>query len=329
MKKRIAILHLAALLVLLCGCTMEKKIGLPNIGADAGYNVGNGEVTEKIQKIEIDWASGVVTLARDGGNTVRIEEPSENLEDWQKVHWRVEGTTLHILFDQPGAVDFLNLDWGSQKKLTVTVPESVLLDEYEISAASAKIGGSVQAKTLKVETASGGVKLECAADDLRVDTASGGVDLDCTAEKLAVDTASGDVLLRHSGKAEHVEINTASGKVSAILGSVSELAADTASGNVSITADFVRNGDVDSASGKVALELGNSPEKLDVDTASGSVTLTLPRDADFTVEVDTASGDFNCEFAVVMNGDSYTCGSGSGKISIDTASGDIDVRKKS
>lgn len=331
MRKITGILILAALLLAsFCGCTLENKPVLSAIGGgDTGYNVGSGEVSEKIEKIDIDWASGSVTLKRDGGNTIRIDEPSEKLEDWQKVHWRVEGTTLHILFDQPSAVDFLNLGWGSQKKLTVTVPESLLLDEYAVGAASAEINGSAEAKTLAVDTASGGVKLDCVSDDLRVGTASGGVELNCRAERISVDTASGAVVLRQSGEAKRVEIETASGKMEAVLGTVAELNAESSSGNVHISADSVTKADVDTSSGKVTMELGGAPDELEIETASGDVNLTLPKDADFTVEVDTASGDFTCEFPVLMNGNSYTCGNGSGKISIDTASGDITIQKRS
>ena len=298
-------------------------------GGDTGYNIGSGEVSEKIEKIDIDWASGVLTLARDKGNTIRIDEPSEYLEDWQKVHWRVDGTTLHILFDKPGAVDFLNLDWGSQKKLTVTVPESLLLDEYAVSAASAEISGSVSAKNLKVDTASGEVKLDCAADDLRVDTASGGVELCCVSEHISVETASGAVVLRQSGEAKRVEIETASGKMEAVLGTVAELKANTASGNVSVTAESLKQGNVDSSSGKVTMELAVMPASLEIDTASGDVTLTLPKKADFNLKLETASGDFECEYAVVMKDDRYICGDGSGKINIDTSSGDITIKKGS
>lgn len=328
MRKKTVILILAGLLLILfCGCTFEKKTMLPKSGADAGYNVGSGEVAEKIEKIEIDWASGEVTLKRDSGSTIRIDEPSEYLEDWQRVHWRVDGTTLHILFDRPGAVDFLNLDWGFGKKLTVTVPESLLLNEYAVSAASAEISGSAAAKTLTVDTASGDVKLDCVSDDLRVGTASGGVELNCTAEQIRVETASGAVVLRHSGEAKRVEIDTASGKMEAVLGTVAELKANTASGNVNISAESVLKADVDTSSGKVTMALADSPASLEIETSSGDVTLTLPKEADFDLKLDTASGDFECEYAVVMKDDRYICGDGSGKLNIDTASGDITIKK--
>lgn len=331
MRKITGILILAALLLAsFCGCTLENKPVLSAIGGgDTGYNVGSGEVADKIEKIDIDWASGMLTLRRDKGNTIRIDEPSEHLEDWQRVHWRVDGTTLHILFDQPSAVDFLNLKWGSVKKLTVTVPESLLLDEYAVSAASAEISGSAEAKTLTVDTASGRVKLDCVSDDLRVGTASGGVELNCTAAHISVETASGAVVLRHSGEAKRVELDTASGKMEAVLGTVAELDAETSSGNVHISADSVTKADVDTSSGKVTMELGGAPDELEIETASGDVNLTLPKDADFTAEIDTASGKFDCGFAVVMQGDTYICGDGSGKLNIDTASGDITIKKGS
>ena len=66
---------------------------------------------------------------------------------------------------------------------------------------------------------------------------------------------------------------------------------------------------------------------MDIDTASGKVTLQLPADSNFTLDMDTASGDFRSDLALKMDGKKYVCGNGKGMIKIDTASGDIFLKE--
>ncbi|MBP5239870.1 MAG: DUF4097 family beta strand repeat protein, partial [Oscillospiraceae bacterium] len=100
---------------------------------------------------------------------------------------------------------------------------------------------------------------------------------------------------------------------------------DAASGAISITADTIRNLDIDSASGDVLCRLRKTPEDSSIDTASGKVAMVLPEDAAFTLKLSTASGRMNSDFAMKKSGNTYVCGSGSGRLHIDTASGNVNL----
>ena len=313
LKKITALLALIS--VCLCGCALRpagtnQKI-LSAGGINGEYSFGSGELTDKVERIEIEWASGKLNLAQHDGNAICIEERcGAELPEEQKVHWRVDGTTLHIWFSKPNTFDLINLNSG-KKELTVTLPESLRLDALEIDAASAGISGTAN------------------AGKLRVDTASGPVTVTTDAEDVAVDTASGSVRLNHSGEAKRVELNTASGEILAELGNIAELDADSASGKLAFTARSLGTAEISSASGDVHLTCDSTPTELEIDTASGAVTLTLPGDADFRMEVDTASGKFRSEIPLAMQDDEYLAGSGRGEIEISTASGDITLKSGS
>ena len=317
MKRSKAALLLALILTLtLCGCGLKlpapSKPALSAGGTDGSYSFGSGELTDKVERIEIEWSSGKLELAQQEGSSIRIDERSQTeLTEKQKVHWRVDGTTLHIWYSDPKTVDILDFNFGVSKDLTVTLPESLRLDAMEIGVASSEVRGIVN------------------ADKLTVDSASGSIELTTDASELEVDTASGDVRIRHSGELKKADFDTASGAVEGVLGNVSELSAGSASGDLRFSMLSAEKVEVDTASGKVLLSCGNTPAALDVETASGNVELTLPGDADFRMEVDTASGKFRSEIPLAMQDDEYLAGSGRGEIEISTASGDITLKSGS
>lgn len=138
------------------------------------------------------------------------------------------------------------------------------------------------------------VEVDCASADIRL--------MELTADKVDIDTASGDITA--TGDYRSFEIETASGEA--------EL-------NCSILyLEF------DSASGDLTLNSSVAPEKMDVSTASGSSYISIPADAQFTLNYDTASGEQTIDgFAGSLHKEQFICGDGSGDYSFDTASGDV------
>ena len=82
----------------------------------------------------------------------------------------------------------------------------------------------------------------------------------------------------------------------------------------------------DCSSGDVELRLGTMPSETKMDASSGNITLYIPKDADFTADIDTASGSFDSEFPFTKKDDTYVCGSGTNKLEIDTSSGDVKIK---
>ena len=309
MKKYIVILlAFATVCALFSGCMSVNLVNLVYPDADR-YSVGETELDAAyVSVLDVDWSSGKVELVAGKENTVRISETAaKELESELAVHWLLENGTLHIKFCAPGSFNIKSLN----KTLTVTVPEGVIL------------------KKLGVSTASADVESEIAAVNISASTASGKIGLDCTgAENAYIDSASGDVTVTGTGSIGELEISTASGKVNADFENVRSAEIDTASGAVRFRAEKLREGSFDSASGNVTIEAADTPSELDVETASGSVTLCLPADADFAVEIDTASGNFESDFALKKRGDTYICGDGFREFDIETASGDIYITEK-
>lgn len=237
------------------------------------------------------------------------EKAKDSISEDLRVHWWLEGTTLHVKFAASGA----SLRWFNtgHKELTLTVPEALSFDNVVIRAASAEIEA-----------------VNLAAETLSVSTASGNMDINCAANTISLNSASGDIQLKQKDKAGEVSIDTASGRIDANLSRVDTASFESASGKIQVTAASVNSMSAKSTSGAVSCELEATPSECKLHAVSGDVTLNLPDDSDFTTNISTTSGDFKSDFALKKDGSTYICGSGSAHIDIETTSGDVAIRKK-
>ncbi len=161
--------------------------------------------------------------------------------------------------------------------IQVTLPPGCRLVVQTASGDVSLDGDELLSESIRLETASGDVRVSGGARSLLVETASGDVrvtggDLD----EFQAQTASGDVELRTG--ARRVQVDTSSGdlRLERLLGALS---AHTASGDVRATWR-------EAAGGTRAI----------VNTASGDVTLRLPRDVSLTGKVSTSSGRIRSDF---------------------------------
>ena len=283
LRNAIVLVVIAAALLAMTACS--GRISYAN--ADK-YSVGDASFDEPVEALDIDWASGSVTVTTHPGSEVLLTEKTDpTATDDMRVHWWLDGTTLRVRFAAPG-VNLRLTGWG-QKELTIALPEGRKLSGAAISTASA----SVEAGKLQ-------------ADSLAVSTASGNMDILCDAEEITLGSASGSISLEQTGTAALARIKSSSGKISVTGAEIAELNAKTSSGSVSCT--------LTGAVGKCAVQ-----------TASGSVGLRLPENAGYTVKVSTSSGDFQSELPMKQDGKTYVYGDGSAEVSVKTSSGDIHI----
>ncbi|MEO8277145.1 MAG: DUF4097 family beta strand repeat-containing protein [Thermoanaerobaculia bacterium] len=152
---------------------------------------------------------------------------------------------------------------------------------------------------VSVDTGSGDVKLEAVVGDkIDIDTGSGDIDLSEVTGSLDTDTGSGDI------RGRDLHLGTA-------------LRADTGSGDVSFSGDLsaLTKIDIDTGSGDVLLESNPAsavPQvRMEVGTGSGGISVDMPTSR----ITHTSHGDVTAEI-----------GSATGKASISTGSGDVDLR---
>ena len=123
-----------------------------------------------------------------------------------------------------------------------------------------------------------------------------------------------------AGQLVELQVDTVSAPAKKI-----KLTADTVSGGLQLSGQ-ANSVEFDGVSGGMDLALLQVPRKVSTDTISGNIHLTLPQDAAFSVELDSASGKLDNEFSSTKTGDIYYCGQGGGTFQFDSVSGDVVIR---
>lgn len=255
-------------------------------------STGNAEFDRnEVKSIDINWTSGTVEIKN--GNTDKVEI-SENVSydknSDNAMRWSLDDGKLKI-YDSKNAFGFHWFSFSmSPKKLTVTLPESISLDEFDISSASAEFTAEcINADTLDIETASGTIKVDSfEGNKADINTASGTVDFTAvSAEDVDVETVSGECTV--TGKIEKLNVSGVSSVLNLIVGkNNSEINAETVSGNVNIKTNCDQSG--------------------------------------FTANYSSVSGDFSSDFAGTNKNGKFVYGSGKADYNISTVSGNIDIQ---
>jgi len=212
--------------------------------------------------------------------------------------------------------------------LRVLVPAGL---DVELRVAVGEMSARGTSANLLLDTHSGGVTAEGLRGRIRIDTGSGDVLAAGIEGELDVDTGSGDVVVRDA-RVGALGVDTGSGAVTLEGFRADALHVDTGSGGVRGGGD-AEEIEVDTGSGDISLDLGPLLRNVMVDTGSGDVTLMVPATYGARVSLETSSGDLevNLPLQVVRRGQDAlegTIGDGAGRLTVDTGSGNITVRRK-
>ena len=292
MKRVIALLLTGLLLLTSVGCIrisgLSCSVPVRYSNADK-YTAGNFTYeSDKVKKVEIEWASGGITLLNGTGTLSVTESGSGSLSEDEQMHWWLDGTTLRIKFCKSGYQYNLSRAFNEKKELTVELPDFVDLD---IDVASGKVSAESMLNLGRLE----------------LDTASGGTDVKAiSAKEVEVDSASGGTTFGTVSVSGAFSVNTASGGLTVDRISAEEIDVDSASGGVTLGIDTVGQIRIDSASGAVRLKL-NQPER-------GA-----------TVSCDKVSGSVNIKLPYEKNGESFRIGLGATDVRISVVSGSITI----
>ena len=148
---------------------------------------------------------------------------------------------------------------------------------------------------------------------------------DWVCNELEVDSASAELELSNMTINE-LDVNTASGEINANQCTVSEVTLNTVSGNI----DFVGTLDTLNCHGVSAncnITVTNAPKSIEMEAVSGDLNLTLPSECGFCASMETVSGDFSSEFAIMTRDDTYIYGDGACNIEMKSVSGNIEINE--
>ena len=323
---------------------LDSEFGKEDFDSDWNDMGSYSVPADGIHSVEVLWVSGTASIRPADTADIRFTETCrEPLTEKNSLRWQVKDGVLTIQYRKTGHINFGKMP---EKELEVLLPQALAesLRELNVSNVSGNVRtDGMTARRFECSTVSGEMDLEAKAENLKLNTVSGrtqfrGFYTACeaasvsgelhiertedgsTAERTTVNTVSGAVQLH--GRVGNFDVDATSGAVS-ILGS-GQGSVETISGDQWLEGEIGAL-EADSTSGTVTLITGIRPREIDVDTASGNVSLTLPADCGFTVDYDTASGDFISTLALVNRGTKRIYGDGTVQVEVETISGDLTV----
>jgi lia operon protein LiaG len=234
---------------------------------------------------------------RHRGRTVRVSGQGEGLRAHADLKVRMPAGQRMSLYLAVGNVSITNVN-----------------GELLVDGHSAPITASGTKGTLVLDVGSGPVNVSGAEGNLNVDTGSGPVEV--------------------SGfRGGELSIDTGSGGVTGSELQATEIQIDTGSGDIELTAVTSPVLTLETGSGSVGADLRGPLRELAVETGSGDISVRAPASLAAEVEIETASGGIETDFALQVTRHSRDhvvgqIGDGTGRVAIETGSGDVRLLKR-
>ncbi|MBC8086838.1 MAG: DUF4097 family beta strand repeat protein [Phycisphaerae bacterium] len=296
-------------------------------GRDAGkLTLGTGSV-DGFESLRVMYPSDRITLAGVRGRRTRTEMRVRedgtfgNRYDKNRTTNRFNDGRRVRIGDEGGG-----LEAAADIELQIPNGVAVRLHLAYGDVTVANVSGDIA-----IDVSGGDVRTTDTQGTLTIDTGSGEATVTNASGMVSLDSGSGDVIARNISGAGLL-IDSGSGNVTLEGCSSTKVSIDTGSGNLRVADMTTRSLAMDTGSGDVILGLRNSPEMITIESGSGDVTLNLPANFSATLDIDTGSGGITSDFAMQVSSKSRErmtgrIGTGEGRISIDTGSGSVRLKK--
>lgn len=270
----------------------------------------------EIERVVEARPDGLVTISNVAGSVVVI--------GWDRNEVEVTGTlgrgVEELDVESRGRSVEIEVDLVSRSRgrdgnadLEIRVPRG---SELDVEVVSAEVEISEVEGEVTVESVSGAIDVEGAPKELDVESVSGAIDIDAEVEQVVAESVSGEIRLR--GAMREIEAETVSGEIDIEAGEIAQAELSTTSGHIEIAG---------------ALAAG---AEIEVESHSGSVELGLPSSTSARFDVATHSGRITNQLGPPPDRNRYgpgkelefSIGGGAARVTIDTFSGSVDLRRR-
>jgi len=274
------------------------------------------------------WAKAQTTVdqkrpaAPDG--TVSIENMAGTIKvtGWDKAEVQVKGTVGdggELSFESAAKSTHIEIEsdrnpMGVKSDLDIYVPagSAVEIEGFQATITATGVTGSV-----KAETVNGSITQSGAAKSVELQSVNGSVDVTKANGRVKAESVNGSVVL-----------HDASG----------ELEASTVHGKLHVLGGSWQRAEMESVAGTVRFEAAIGPRAtVSIETVSGAVQLLLPAATSAEFAVSSFSGQISNELGPAASKPgkwtpqtelNFTTGSGGARVTVETLSGAIEIRKR-
>jgi len=312
------------------------------------------------ETFHVETLSGNIRITGIEGNRVSVkavknargeEEEAKKALEKLTVEMKRHGDRLDVVARFPGKDGFFSCifennddDQDSWVDFDISLPAGL---DVTVDATSSGVDIGNVAGDVSLDVTSGGVTGDSLGGDVSVDGTSGSVDLKRVAGDVTVDNTSGEVVVKVCGG--NVRVDNTSGHVS-LLGIGGNVDVDGTSSDVTgeaikgyVTLDLI-SGDIslegitkglsiDNISGDIEVSFDDGPvRESEISSISGDAGLRIPAETDLAIDLESVSGELKTEIEglkiIEISNSSMRAVTGEGKVglSIDTVSGDVEIR---
>jgi DUF4097 and DUF4098 domain-containing protein YvlB len=319
------------------GNTQESKSTTKG-SALGGYTIDETDnaSTNGMDKISISAVSSEVNIQTNSSDEVEAhfhgKVSTMNKDTLPYLEVAKEGKTVIVKVVYPKT---MNISISGQTWLDVKVPEN-WGDDFEVSTVSGSINApELLGEEVKISTVSGSINTDSIhGDNVYLNSTSGSFKIgkliaEDTFEK---GTVSGGFEI-DSLEAEEVKLQSTSGSTTIRDADIERVTSSSISGSVQMN---MKEGsaEMSTTSGEISVTFEQGFKKFSANSVSGSVKLEIPEDSGFKVDVNTVSGDINCEdFSMKIlsskkNHLEAEAGDGDSRIEVHTTSGSVNIKKR-
>lgn len=198
--------------------SFESEISEQHHQIAPNQTIGQNFPTHSIEKIDIDWAAGSITIAPESRLT-DISVCESGPSNYPMV-CTISGDTLRIRFAKEGKFHkIFGSNLSFKKDLVILVPDQWLCDTLQIASASADV--YMQDMTINefdFDGASGRCTIEnCVIGDVDLDTASGDLSFTGSLNTLDCDSVSADCVITVTNVPHSIDLDAVSGDLKLYL----------------------------------------------------------------------------------------------------------------
>lgn len=261
--------------------------------------------------------------APDGAVSIENMSGSVKVTGWDRAEVQVKGTVGdggELVFDGSEKRTRVEVEaehgnpMGIKSDLEVFVPagSSVDVEGFQATITVSGVTGSV-----KAETVNGSLTQSGAARSVDLQSVNGTIDVTKASGRIKAEAVNGTVTVRDASG--ELEASTVNGKLLVAGGSFERAAFETVAGGVRFEAGL------------------SARATMSVESVSGSVDLLLPAGLGAEFTISTFSGDITNELGPAAEKSSrwtpekelsFTTGSGGARITVETLSGAVHIRKR-
>lgn len=281
-------------------------VAVGSLAVIATESVDEIKIAEPEGRVLIDNTRGEIRVFGWDKSQVRVKGDLD--DQTEKFVFKVQGHVTEIRVKVPRHTHF-----GDGSELDIYVPEK---SKVKFNGVSSDFRGSDLLGGISVHTVSGDVRLDKVESGMAINTVSGDIVVTHGSGEVEIMTVSGSADLDVASS--EVSMNAVSGDLVATLGDFEILRAQAVSGDIDMQGNLMPSGTIgiETVSGDVDLELGKKVDaRISIKTGPGGDIKNYLTD-------DEAEDIFPAQMKLQA-----TVGDGSGRIRVNTVTGDIVLKK--